>query len=148
MPRGTHAKTPNSRVRPLPGGHSSSREKDATILHLIIGSLACGKTCRKGPGGDHRLSYAVLVRKQAVVASSSVCIVTIYDVLLLLLLRTYFKNGKRMYALRKPEYPEKNKTKQKLLYLLLKGIIRIFPPNVHITVNIFKNRIFYYVAAT
>ena len=93
MPRGTHAKTPNSRVRPLPGGHSASREKDATILHLIIGSLACGKTCRKGPGGDHRLSYAVLVRKQAVVASSSVCIVTIYDVLLLLLLRTYSGKG-------------------------------------------------------
>lgn len=95
VPRGTDAKTPNSRVCPLPGGHSASREKDATILHLIIDSLACGKTCRKGPGGDHRLSYAVLVRKQAVVASCSVCIVTIYGVLLLLLLRTYFKKGKK-----------------------------------------------------
>ena len=95
VPRGTDAKTPSSRVCPLPGGHSASREKDATILHLIIDSLACGETCRKGPGGTHGLSYSVLVSEQAVVASCSVCIVTIYDILLLLLLRTYFKKGEK-----------------------------------------------------
>lgn len=113
-------------------------------MHLIIDSLACGKTTRRARRGDHRLSYAMLVRKQAVVASHPVCIVTIYNVLLLLFLRNIFQKKIRIYALRKPEYLKK--TKQKLLVLLLKGLG--FSPNIHITVNIFKNRTFYYVSAT
>lgn len=119
VPRGTDAKTPNSRFVLSQEVILASREKDVTILHLIIDSLACGKTCRKGPGGDHRLSYAMLVRKQAVVASHPVCIVTIYNVLLLLFLRTYFKKI-RIYALRNLNILKK--TKQKLLVLLLKGL--------------------------
>ena len=107
-------KTLSSRTCHLPGANSAPREKEATILYLVISSSACAETCRKGPGGDHRLRAAVTAvwfRTEVAAASRSVCIVRIYNVVLLLLLRTYFIKDKNNAYPGKPGYPEMTKKK-------------------------------------